>query len=88
VIQDLRGKRMRAAAMDGKPSLKRLQTKLEEKAQTAAAAAAAAAQTEAGAASNDTAIVEDEDALIEKDLVKMKEDRLKAIQALPRSVWS
>ena len=30
----------------------------------------------------------DDDARIERELAKIKEDRLKAIQALPRSVWS
>ena len=41
------------------------------------------------AESNPTAIgtVANENALIEQDLVKIKEDRLKAIQALPKSVW-
>ncbi len=90
-LQEARGKRIRAASMDGKPSLKRLQAKLEEKAQAesalAAASAAALGQTEAAVTSNDT-IVEDEDVRIERELAQMKEDRLKAIQALPRSVWS
>ncbi len=89
--QETRGKRIRAASVDGKPSLKRLQAKLEEKAQAesalAAASAAALGQTDATATANDT-VIEDEDAKIERELAQMKEDRLKAIQALPRSVWS
>lgn len=90
-MQEARGKRIRAASLDGKPSLKRLQATLEEKAQAesalAAASAAALGQTDATVTSNDT-IIEDEDARIERELAQMKEDRLKAIQALPRSVWS
>ena len=90
-LQEARGKRIRAASLDGKPSLKRLQATLEEKAQAesalAAASAAALGQTDATVTSNDT-IIEDEDARIERELAQMKEDRLKAIQALPRSVWS
>ena len=30
---------------------------------------------------------DDQDAAIEKDLAQMKEDRLKAIQALPKNIW-
>ncbi|KAA6424982.1 MAG: hypothetical protein FRX49_05156 [Trebouxia sp. A1-2] len=90
-MQEARGKRIRAASVDGKPSLKRLQAKLEEKVQAesalAAASAAALGQTDATVTSNDT-VTEDEDARIERELAQMKEDRLKAIQALPRSVWS
>ncbi len=90
-LQDARGKRIRAASLDNKPSLKRLQAKLEEKAQVesalAAASAAALGQTDAAATSNDT-VIEDEDVRIERELAQMKADRLKAIQALPRSVWS
>ncbi len=90
-LQDARGKRIRAASLDNKPSLKRLQAKLEEKAQVesalAAASAAALGQTDAAATSNDT-VIEDEDVRIERELAQMKADRLKAIQALPRSVWA
>ncbi len=90
-MQEARGKRIRAASLDGKPSLKRLQAKLEEKAQAESALAAASAavlgQTDATVTSNDT-VIEDADARIERELAQMKEDRLKAIQALPRSVWS
>ena len=90
-MQEARGKRIRAASLDGKPSLKRLQAKLEEKAQAESAVAAASAavlgQTDATVTSNDT-VIEDADARIERELAQMKEDRLKAIQALPRSVWS
>lgn len=83
--QDVRAKHVRT--LDGKPSLQRLHTQLQEKAQTETAAAVAGAQTQStGAAAGDTAV--DEDTLIEQDLAKIKEDRLKAIQALPRSVWS
>lgn len=84
-LQDVRAKHVRT--LDGKPSLQRLHTQLQEKAQTETAAAVAGAQTQStGAAAGDTAV--DEDTLIEQDLAKIKEDRLKAIQALPRSVWS
>ena len=31
--------------------------------------------------------LEDDDVRIERELAKMREDRLKAIQALPSSVW-
>ncbi|KAL0023119.1 hypothetical protein WJX77_003889 [Trebouxia sp. C0004] len=90
-VQEARGMRIRAASLDGKPSLKRLQAKLEEKPQAESALAAASAavldQTDAAVTSNDT-VIEDEDARIERELAQMKEDRLKAIQALPRSVWS
>lgn len=86
-MQETRGKHIRAATLDGKPQLKRLQAQLEQKAQAEIAQAAASASAAAAVASNDT-VVEDEDARIEKELAQMKEDRLKAIQALPRSVWS
>ncbi len=49
--------------------------------------AAVLGQTDATVTSNDT-VIEDADARIERELAQMKEDRLKAIQALPRSVWS
>ena len=88
-LQDARGKRIRAASLDNKPSLKRLQAKLEEKAQVESALASAAAlgQTDAAATSKYT-VIEDEDVRIERELAQMKADRLKAIQALPRSAWS
>ena len=51
------------------------------------AATATSQQQPSGAQSGSRLPLEDEDARIERELAKMKEDRLKAIQALPSSVW-
>lgn len=76
VLQDVRGKPLRLAA---KPQLKRLQGNEID------AERGEAVQLERAGA---MLTPEQEDAAIEQDLVKMKEDRLKRIQALPSTVWT
>ena len=51
------------------------------------AATANTQQQPNGAQTGSRQPLEDEDARIERELAKMREDRLKAIQALPSSVW-
>lgn len=70
------------------PSLKRLQAQPDQqigKAQAVATAANSHQQIIDTIGSQ--AAQADENARIERELAKMKEDRLKAIQALPSSVW-
>lgn len=77
--------------IEGTPTLKRLQTKMDEqkgKAQATAAVEADPQSQPSDAADGSHGGEVDDDARIERELAKMKEDRLKAIQALPRSVWS
>ena len=83
--QDARSKRLRTTA--GTASLKRLQAHMDEQKGSVQAAAADSQAQPADAQTVSQLPLEDEDARIERELVQMKEDRLKAIQALPRSVW-
>ena len=76
VLQDGKGKPLRLAS---KPQLKRLQGNEVD------AENGAGVQLERAGA---TLTPEQEDAAIEQDLVKMKEERLKRIQALPSTVWT
>ena len=89
--QAARSKRLKLR--EGTPSLKRLQATLDAQGNKAQASATAAATTEsqkqpADALASSATDEESEDVRIERELAKMKDDRLKAIQTLPRSVWS
>lgn len=69
------------------PSVKKLQASVDEQKGSVQAAAANTDQQFSSAQTGSRLPLEDEDARIERELAKMKEDRLKAIQALPSSVW-
>lgn len=72
---------------EGTPSVKKLQVNVDEQKGSAQAAAANTDQQVSSAQTGSRLPLEDEDARIERELAKMKEDRLKAIQALPSTVW-
>lgn len=73
VSQDVAGRQLRQA---NKAQLKRLQGRTND------------GGTQDQAQPEDAAAADQEDAAIEKDLVQIKEERLKRIQALPSSVWT
>lgn len=72
---------------EGMPSVEKLQASVDEQKGSVQAAAASFDQQLSSAQTGSRLPLEDEDARIERELAKMKEDRLKAIQALPSSVW-
>lgn len=72
---------------EGTLPLKKLHAKMDEQKANVQAEAANSQQQPSSAQTGSHLPLEDEDARIERELAKMKEDRLKAIQALPSRVW-
>lgn len=78
----------RVTAHQGTASLKRLQAQTDQQNGKAQGAATEADSQQQASDRNGLQVgQEDENARIEQELAQMQDDRLKAIQALPSSVW-